>query len=211
MSFFRIWKSGIFMAICSWFHPFLSNCLRMRAFWKKFSKICFWSWAEKCDFPKNVKNYSTLTMHCDQTTWPTANQKHLGILNWPTCWVTVTLWKSWPTSGNGKKWVICPYLLACPCRDISNGGLSLSDHHWCGAPVTHCAFLVQIFLDFWSSKSPGVGVIPAEFGDINAFVWTHRRPATDDCTRDPPLTAEPRGFSPILSWEEDLCLAWWRM
>ena len=32
MSFFRVWKSGILMAICSWFHPFLSNRLRMRAF-----------------------------------------------------------------------------------------------------------------------------------------------------------------------------------
>ena len=65
---------GYLYAICSWFHPFLLYCLRMRAFWKKFSKICFWSWVEKCDFPKNIKNYSTLTMSCDQTTWPIANQ-----------------------------------------------------------------------------------------------------------------------------------------
>ena len=35
LSFFRIWKSGIFVAIWSWFYAFLSNRLGIRAFWKK--------------------------------------------------------------------------------------------------------------------------------------------------------------------------------
>ena len=68
MSLFRIWKSGIFVGICCWFHLFLSNRLRMKAF----SKICFRNWAELCDFPKNVKKLLNFeNAHCGQTTWPT--------------------------------------------------------------------------------------------------------------------------------------------
>ena len=59
---------------------FMHRCILVLKWWhfeKKFSKICFPSWVEKWDFLKNLKNYSTLTMRCDQTTWPTANQKVL--------------------------------------------------------------------------------------------------------------------------------------
>ena len=128
MSFFRIWKSGIFVVICSWFHPFLSNRLRMRAFWKKFFKNLFSELGRKMRFsekPQKLLNF-------DNALWPNhlAYSKpkgtcgktmsisfiwHPGISNWPTCWVTVTFWKSWPTSADGKKWVIHPYPLACPC------------------------------------------------------------------------------------------------
>ena len=45
---------------------------------------------------------------------------HPRILNFPTCWVTVTLWKSWPTLGDGTKWLIRPYLLACPWTCSTN-------------------------------------------------------------------------------------------
>ena len=64
-----------------WDYLQLVSCIYVYSSWnesilkKKFSKICFRNWVEKCDFLKNVKNYSTLTMRCDQTTWPTANQK----------------------------------------------------------------------------------------------------------------------------------------
>ena len=106
MCFFRIWKSGIFVAICSWFHPFLSDCLLMRAFWKKVFKKLFlelgrklW-FSEKCQKLLNFNNglwpnhltYSKPKGICGKTKsisfiWL------LGILNWPSCWVTVTLWK----------------------------------------------------------------------------------------------------------------------
>ena len=127
MSFFRIWKSGIFVAICSWFHPFLSNRLRMRAFWKKVFKNLFSELGRKMWFSEKRQKL----LNFDNALWPNhltySKPKgicgktksisffwHSGILNWPTCWVTVTLWKSWPTSGDGKKWVIRPYPLACP-------------------------------------------------------------------------------------------------
>jgi len=100
----------------------------MRAFWKKKVKKIS-GLGRNMWFPgKKDKKYSTLTMLCDETTWPTTNQKvsgrktmsisfirHLGIWNQPSCWVTVAFWNSWPTSGDGKKWVIRPYPLACPC------------------------------------------------------------------------------------------------
>ena len=128
MSFFRIWKSGIFVAICSRFHPFLSNRLRMRAFWKKVFKNLFLELGRKMWFSEKRQKL----LNFDNALWPNhltyskpigicGKTKsisfiwHSGILNWPTCWVTVTLWKSWPTLGNGKKWVIRPYPLACPC------------------------------------------------------------------------------------------------
>ena len=131
MSFFRIWKSGIFVAICSWFHPFLWNRLGMRAFWKKVFKNLFSELGRKMRFSKKPQKL----LNFDNALWPNhlAYSKpkgtcgktmsisfhhfiwHPGISNWPTCWVTVTFRKSWPTSGNGKKWVIRPYPLACPC------------------------------------------------------------------------------------------------
>ena len=44
-------------------------------FENEFSKKEFQPWVEICDFPKNIKKYSSLTMGYDQTTWPTTNQK----------------------------------------------------------------------------------------------------------------------------------------
>ena len=65
-------------------------------------------------------------LNFDNVLWPNHLTKpkdicwHPGILNWPTCWVTVTLWKSWPTLGDGKKWVIRSHLLACPWTCSTN-------------------------------------------------------------------------------------------
>ena len=64
---------GYFWPFAVGFIHFNQIVFEWEHFEKKFSKICFWSWAEKCDFLKNVKNYSTLTKRCDQTTWPTVN------------------------------------------------------------------------------------------------------------------------------------------
>ena len=43
-----------------------------------------------------------------------------GIWNLFKPWVTVALWKWWPTKGSGGKWVISSYPLACPCSSISS-------------------------------------------------------------------------------------------
>ena len=128
MCFFRIWKSGIFVAICSWFHPFLSNCLRMRAFWKKVFKNLFLELGRKMWFSEKRQKL----LYFDKALWP----NHLtyskllgisgktmsisfiwypGIWNLSSHWVTVALWKWWPLKGSGRKWVIRPYPLACPC------------------------------------------------------------------------------------------------
>ena len=40
---------------------------------QKFTKFVFRATQKKCDFWKNVKNYSILVKRCDQTTWPTVN------------------------------------------------------------------------------------------------------------------------------------------
>ena len=40
---------------------------------------------------------------------------HPRVWNMPTGWVTMAQGKSWPHVGRGKKWVIRPYPLACPC------------------------------------------------------------------------------------------------
>ena len=113
MSFFRIWKSGIFVAICSWFRPFLWNHLGMRAFEKKVFKNLFSELGRKMSFsekPQKLLNF-------DNALWPNhlAYSKpkgtcgktmaisfiwHPGISNRPTCWVTMTLWKSWPQLSN---------------------------------------------------------------------------------------------------------------
>ena len=66
MCFFRIWKSGIFVAICSWFHPFLSNCLRMRAFWKKVFKNLFLELGRKMWFSEKRQKL----LYFDKALWP---------------------------------------------------------------------------------------------------------------------------------------------
>ena len=127
MSFFRIWKSGIFVAICSWFHPFLSNCLLMRAFWKKVFKNLFLELGRKMWFSEKRQKL----LYFDKALWPNhlTYSKPLGISgktmsisfiwypgiwNLSSHWVTVALWKWWPLKGSGRKWVIRPYPLACP-------------------------------------------------------------------------------------------------
>ena len=131
MSFFRIWKSGIFVAICSWFHPFLSNCLRMRAFWKKVFKNLFLELGRKMWFSEKRQKL----LYFDKALWPNhlTYSKPLGISgktmsisfiwypgiwNLSSHWVTVALWKWWPLKGSGRKWVIRPYPLACPCMTL---------------------------------------------------------------------------------------------
>ena len=66
MCFFRIWKCGIFVAICSWFHPFLSNCLQMRAFWKKVFKSLFSAQGKKFRFSEKWKK----VLDFDNALWP---------------------------------------------------------------------------------------------------------------------------------------------
>ena len=120
MCFFRIWKYGIFVAICSWFHPFLSNCLLMRAFWKKVFKNLFLELGRKMWFAKKSKKL----LNFDNALWPnhltyskpkgtcgkTTSKAFIwypGILIWSTCWVTVTLQKSWTTSAMAKnEWYV---------------------------------------------------------------------------------------------------------
>ena len=127
MCFFRIWKYGIFVAICSWFHPFLSNCLLMRAFWKKVFKNLFLELGRKMWFSEKRQKL----LYFDKALWPNhlTYSKPLGISgktmsisfiwypgiwNLSSHWVTVALWKWWPLKGSGRKWVIRPYPLACP-------------------------------------------------------------------------------------------------
>ena len=53
---------------------------------KKFSKIYFQHKVKNSDFRKHVKKYSTLTMHCDETTQPTIKQYHSAMeLEWMRC------------------------------------------------------------------------------------------------------------------------------
>ena len=118
-----------FVAICSWFHPFLSNCLRMRAFWKKVFKNLFLELGRKMWFSEKRQKL----LYFDKALWPNhlTYSKPLGISgktmsisfiwypgiwNLSSHWVTVALWKWWPLKGSGRKWVIRPYPLACPCK-----------------------------------------------------------------------------------------------
>ena len=77
MCFFRIWKYGIFVAICSWFHPFLSNCLLMRAFWKKVFKNLFLELGRKMWFSEKRQKL----LYFDKALWPNhlTYSKPLGI------------------------------------------------------------------------------------------------------------------------------------
>ena len=79
-----------------------------------------------------------------------------GILIWTACLVTVTSWKSWTTSGDGRKWVIRPYLLACPCL----------------VPVSIHSFLIVGQEGQYCSS---LGLLPRPHGDCQATCWPHVR------------------------------------
>ena len=173
MCFFRIWKYGIFVAICSWFHPFLSNCLLMRAFWKKVFKNLFLELGRKMWFSEKRQKL----LYFDKALWPNhlTYSKPLGISgktmsisfiwypgiwNLSSHWVTVALWKRWPLKGSGRKWVIRPYPPACPCQ----GQLYF--------------IKIKLPLFCWSSK---YDVLPvAKFSSRALFFWTS---SFDKCSR----------------------------
>ena len=100
----------------------------MRAFWKNVSKNLFLAQGKKFWFLEKCQK----VLNFDNALWPnhsTHNKAkgiygkmisisfiwHPRVWNMPTGWVTMAQGKSWPHVGRGKKWVIRPYPLACPC------------------------------------------------------------------------------------------------
>ena len=79
-----------------------------------------------------------------------------GILIWSACLVTVPSWKSWTTSGDGKKWVIRQYLLAYPCL----------------VPVSIHSFMI---LGQEGQYCSSLGLLPRPHWDCQATCWPHVR------------------------------------
>ena len=99
----------------------------MRAFWKKVFKNLFLELGRKMWFSEKRQKL----LYFDKALWPNhlTYSKPLGISgktmsisfiwypgiwNLSSHWVTVALWKWWPSKGSGRKWVIGPCYLARP-------------------------------------------------------------------------------------------------
>ena len=111
--YMKIWDICDCLQLVSWIF------FKWGHFEKKVFKNMFSAQGKNSDFWKNEK-YSILTMRWGQTTQQHTTKKNVSLERWYPFEICPPVrhngpGKSWLHVGRGKKWVIRPYPLVCPC------------------------------------------------------------------------------------------------